>query len=72
MMDDDGHVIFGGPWGLKLPDICLIGGEKPHPGNVSRPGIEPGPAEKIEKCVGILITISCDAHISYSHTHNIT
>ena len=38
-----------GPWGdLKYPDICLTGEEKPrkktHPGNVSRPGIEPGPA----------------------------
>ena len=34
--------------GLKLPDICLTGEEKPrkkpHPGNLSRPGIEPGPA----------------------------
>ena len=29
--------------GLKLPDICLIG-EKNHPENLSRPGIEPGPA----------------------------
>ena len=36
-----------GPWGLKLPDICITGEEKtpknPHPGNLSRPGIEPGP-----------------------------
>ena len=34
--------------GLKFPDICLTGEEKsrkkPHPGNLSRPGIEPGPA----------------------------
>ena len=33
--------------GLKLPDICLRGKEKPrktHPGNLSRPRIEPGPA----------------------------
>ena len=34
-----------GPWGLKHPDICITGeGKKSHPGNVSRPGIEPGPA----------------------------
>ena len=37
-----------GPWGLKLPDICLTGEEKPwkkpHPGDFSRPGIQPGPA----------------------------
>ena len=27
--------------GLKRPDIYLTGEEKPHPGNLSRPGIEP-------------------------------
>ena len=48
MMDDyDGQMIFGGLVGLKLPDICLTDEEKPqkktHPGNLSRPGIEPGP-----------------------------
>ena len=32
------------PCGLKFPDICLTGEEKPHPGNLYRPGIEPGPA----------------------------
>ena len=50
MMDDyDGQMIFGDLVGLKLPDIRLTGEEKtpkkPHPGNLSRPGIEPGPAE---------------------------
>ena len=34
--------------GLKFPDICLTGEEKPRkktsPGSLSRPGIEPGPA----------------------------
>ena len=49
MMDDyDGQMIFGNLTGLKLPDICLTGEEKPrkkpHPGNLSRPSIEPGPA----------------------------
>ena len=38
----------GNRGGLKLPDICLTGEEKPqkkpHPENLSRPGIEPGPA----------------------------
>ena len=37
-----------GPWGLQFPDICFTGEEKPrkkpHPGKLSRPGIEPGPA----------------------------
>ena len=48
MMDDyDGQMIFGDLVGLKLPDIRLKGEgntEKPHPGNLSQPGIEPGPA----------------------------
>ena len=46
MNDDDnvGQMIFGDLVGLKLPDIRLTGEEKPRPGNLSRPGIEPGPA----------------------------
>ena len=49
MMDDyDGQIIVGDLVGLKLPDIRLTGEEKPqekpHPGYLSRPGIEPGPA----------------------------
>ena len=46
--DNDGQTIFKDLGGLKLPDICLTGKEnprkKPHPGNLFRPGIEPGPA----------------------------
>ena len=48
VMDDyDGQMLFGDLVGLKFPDIRLTGEEKPrkpHPGNLSRPGIEPGPA----------------------------
>ena len=48
MDDGDGQMIFGDLMGLKLPDIRLTGEEKPrkkpHPGNLSRPGIELGPA----------------------------
>ena len=48
MDDDHGQMIFGDLKALKLPDIRLTGEEnpgiKPHPGNLSRPGIEPGPA----------------------------
>ena len=49
MMDDyDGQMILGDLVGLKLPDIRLVGREKPrkkpHPANLSRPRIEPGPA----------------------------
>ena len=45
--DNDGQMIFGDLGGLTLPDICLTGEEKPrekHPRNLSRPGIESGPA----------------------------
>ena len=46
--DYDGRMIFGDLGGLKFPDICLTGEGKPrknpYPGNLSRPGIEPGPA----------------------------
>ena len=46
--DNDGQMIFGDLGGLKIPDICLTGEEKtrekPHPGTLSQPRIEPGPA----------------------------
>ena len=45
--DYDDHMIFRDFMGLKLPDIGLAGEEnprkKPHPGNFSLTGIEPGP-----------------------------
>ena len=45
VMDDyDGQMIFGNLVAPKLPYIRPTGEEKPHPGNLSRPGIEPGPA----------------------------
>ena len=48
LMDDyDGQMIFGDLVGLKVPDIRLTdeeNPENPHPGNLSRLGIEPGPA----------------------------
>ena len=40
-------MIFGEPWDLKLPDICLTGRKKPPkrplPENLSRPGSKPWP-----------------------------
>ena len=43
---------------LKLPDICHTGEEKPqkksHPGNLSRQGIEPGPAACRRACYCLL------------------
>ena len=48
MNDYDDQMIFGDLGGLKLPEIRLTDEEKPrkkpHPGNLSRPGIEPGSA----------------------------
>ena len=45
--DYGGQKIFGDRVVLKFSDICLTGEEKPpkkpHPGNLSLPGIEPGP-----------------------------
>ena len=44
----DDQMKFREPWGLKLSDICHTGEEKPlqkpHPENLSRPGIELEPA----------------------------
>ena len=42
--DFGGQMIFGNLVGLKFTDICLTGEEKPHRRNLSRPGIECGPA----------------------------
>ena len=46
--DYGGQMIFGDLVGLKFRDICLTGEEKPrkkpHPGKLSTPEIEPGPA----------------------------
>ena len=46
--DYDGKMIFGDPGGPKvswhLSDRRGKPRKKPHPGNLSRPGIEPGPA----------------------------
>ena len=46
--DHCGQMIFGDLVGLKFPDICLRGEEKPpkktSPRKLVRPGIEPGPA----------------------------
>ena len=49
IMDDDGQIIFGDLAGLKLPDICLTGEEKPpkkknltqetYPDRGSNPGL---------------------------------
>ena len=37
-------MISGYEWGLRFPDICLTVGEKPQPGKLTRPGMEPGAA----------------------------
>ena len=58
MDDNDGPMIFGDLGGLKLPDICLIGEEKPRK-NVTqdtRPdrGPNPGPLRDRRTCYRLL------------------
>ena len=51
MRDDyDGQMIFGDLVGRKLPDIRLTGEEKPHPGNLSQRGSNPGPLRDKRTC----------------------
>ena len=56
--DDDGQMILGDLGGLKFPEICLTGEEKPrkkpHPGNLSRPGSNPGPLRDKRTCYYLL------------------
>ena len=52
--DYEDEMIFGNLVGLKFPDTCLIGEEKPHPGNLSRPGIEPEPLRDRPACYRLL------------------
>ena len=55
MMDDyDGQMIFGDLVGLKLPDICLTGGEKPRKNLTQETcpdrGSNPGPLRDKRAC----------------------
>ena len=78
MDDNDGQMIFGDLGGLKLLDICLTGEEKPqekpHPGNLYRPEIEPEPTAgqahmlppvpqrwTAQHCVGVCFTVIISA-----------
>ena len=57
--DNDGQMIFGDLGGLKLPDICLTGEEKPrkNPTQETCPdrGSNPGPLRDRRECY-------CPAH----------
>ena len=59
MNDYDGQMIFGDLGGLKLPDIFVLQvrktPEKSHPGNLSRPGIEPGPAARQPRMLPLVL-----------------
>ena len=77
--DDDGQMIFGDLESLKFPDICLTGEEKPHPGNLSRLGIEPGPAARQARMLPlspqrwtILISFILYIHIWIYYVESIT
>ena len=52
--DNDGQMIFGDLGGLKLPDICLTGEEKPrerpHPETCPDRGSNPGPLRDRRAC----------------------
>ena len=54
MDDNDGQMIFGNLGGLKLPDICLTGEEKPRK-NLTKEtcpdwGLNPGPLRDRRAC----------------------
>ena len=56
--DNDGQMIFGNLVGLKLPDICLTGEEKP-PKNLTQKtcpdrGSNPGPLRDRRVCYHLL------------------
>ena len=52
--DNDGHMIFGNLGGLKLPDICLTGEEKPRKNLTQETcpdqGSNPGPLRDRQAC----------------------
>ena len=54
MDDNDGQIIFGDVGGLKLPDICLTGKEKPLKNLTQEtcpdPGSNPGPLRDRRAC----------------------
>ena len=54
MNDYGGQMILGGPWGLKLPDICLTDEEKPRENLTQKTcpdrGSNPGPLRDRRAC----------------------
>ena len=56
--DDDGQMIFGDLGGLKFPDICLIGEEKPRKNLTQETcpdrGSNPGPLRDKRACYHLL------------------
>ena len=59
MMDDnDGKMVFGDLGGLKLPDICLTGEEKPRENLTQKTcpdrGSNPGPLRDKRACYHLL------------------
>ena len=79
MMDDDndGQMMFGDFGGLKLPDICLTGEEKPRKNLTQQTcparGSNPGPFRDRRACyrlahsgglITLLIDVACGHHCS--------
>ena len=65
MKSNDGQMIFGDLGGLKLPDICLTGEEKPQKNltqeNCPDRGANPGPLRDRRACYRL--TYSGELHL---------
>ena len=73
--DNDGQMIFGDLGGLKLPDICLTGEEKPQKNLTQETcpdrGSNPGPLRDKRACYHLLHSggpeISTECKIGWTH-----
>ena len=52
--DDDGQMMFGDLEGLKFPDICFTGEEKPRKNLTQDRGSNPGPLRDKRACYHLL------------------
>ena len=66
MDDNDGQMIFGDLGGLKLPDICLTGEEKPRKKITPRKLIPTGDRTRA-RCVTGAHATTCPTAVDYNH-----
>ena len=73
MDDNDGQMIFGDLGGLKLPDICLTGEEKPRKNLTQETcpdrGLNPGPLRDKRACYHFLHSGGQMSTIKASEVH---